>query len=91
MGFALDLGRLYLIRGELNQAANAMAIAAASQLIGTSTSTDNATAAANQSLDDTNNQANKYNFGSILIGQSGRPKQHGDAVVLRYHRGCDRG
>ena len=54
MGFALDLGRLYLIRGELNQAANAMAIAAASQLIGTSTSTDNATAAANQSLDDTN-------------------------------------
>lgn len=71
MGFALDLGRLYLIRGELNQAANAMAIAAASQLIGTSTSTDNATIAANQSLDDTNSQANKYNFGSILIGQSG--------------------
>jgi len=71
MGFALDLGRLYLIRGELNQAANTMAIAAASQLIGTSASTDNATAAANQSLDDTNNQANKYNFGSLLIGQSG--------------------
>jgi Flp pilus assembly protein TadG len=71
MGFALDLGRLYLIRGELNQAANAMAIAAASQLIGTSTSTDNAAAAATQSLDDTNHQANKYYFGSLLIGQSG--------------------
>src|SRR5437764_66267 len=29
MGFAVDLGRLYLVRGELNQAASAMAIAAA--------------------------------------------------------------
>ncbi len=35
MGFALDLGRLYLVRGELTQAAQAMAIAAASRLIGT--------------------------------------------------------
>ena len=35
MGFAIDLGRLYLIRGELNQAANAMALAAAAQLNGT--------------------------------------------------------
>jgi len=32
MGFAIDLGRLYLIRGELNQAASAMAMAAAAQL-----------------------------------------------------------
>ena len=31
MGFAVDLGRLYLIRGELNQAANAMALASAAQ------------------------------------------------------------
>ena len=36
-GFALDLGRLYLIRGELNQAANSIAVRAASQLIGTTT------------------------------------------------------
>ena len=35
MGFALDLGQLYLIRGELNQAAIAMAVAAAAQLNGT--------------------------------------------------------
>ena len=35
MGFALDLGRLYLIRGELNQAASAMALSAATQLLGT--------------------------------------------------------
>ena len=70
MGFAIDLGRLYLIRGELNQAANAMALAAATQLVGTSASLDNATAAAQQSLDNTNNLANKYNFGSLVIGQT---------------------
>ena len=67
MGFAVDLGRLYLIRGELNQAANTMALAAASQLIGTSASTDNATTAATQSIDDSNPLANKYNFGSVSI------------------------
>ena len=70
MGFAIDLGRLYLIRGELHQAATAMALAAAAQLVGTSASLDNATAAAQQSLDDTNHLANKYNFGSLVIGQT---------------------
>jgi len=70
MGFALDLGRLYLIRGELNQAASAMALAAASQLIGTSAALGNATTAAAQSLDNTNGLANRYNFGSLVIGQS---------------------
>jgi len=71
MGFALDLGRLYLIKGELNQAANAMALAAASQLIGTDASLDNATQAAQgPTLDNTNGFANKYNFGSIVIGQN---------------------
>lgn len=70
MGFAIDLGCLYLIRGELNQAASAMALAAAAQLVGTSASLDNATSAAQQSLDNTNNLANKYNFGSLEIGQT---------------------
>jgi len=70
MGFAIDLGRLYLIRGELNQAANAMALAAAAQLIGTTASLDNATAAEQQSLDDSNHLGNKYNFGSLVIGQT---------------------
>src|ERR1035441_5730645 len=70
MGFAIDLGRLYLIRGELNQAANAMALAAAAQLIGTSASLANATAAAQQSLNDANHLGNKYNFGSLVIGQT---------------------
>lgn len=70
MGFAIDLGRLYLVRGELNEAANTMAEAAAAQLIGTSASIDTATAVMQQSLDNTAGLANKYNFGSLLIGQS---------------------
>src|SRR5450631_3171247 len=69
MGFAVDLGRLYLVRGELNQAASAMALSAAGQLIGTDASTGNATTAAAQTLDDTNKFGNKYNFGSLVIGQ----------------------
>src|SRR5262249_15754388 len=71
MGFALDLGRLYLIRGELNQTATAMAMAAALQLNGTSVALDNATTAAQLTLDDSTGHANKYNFGSIVVGQSG--------------------
>jgi Flp pilus assembly protein TadG len=70
MGFALDLGRLYLIRGELNQAANSMALAAASQLIGTASSLDNAAFAANQSINDANGVANRYNFGSLLLNST---------------------
>jgi Flp pilus assembly protein TadG len=70
MGFALDLGRLYLIRGELNQAANTMALAAAQQLLGTTNSLSNATTMAQTSLDNSNNAANTYNFGSIVIGQT---------------------
>jgi Flp pilus assembly protein TadG len=70
MGFAFDLGRLYLVRGELNQAAGAMALAAASQLIGTTASIDNATAAANQSIDLNNPLANRYYYGSLAINQT---------------------
>lgn len=70
MGFALDLGRLYLIRGELNQAANTMALAAAQQLLGTANSLDNATAVSQASLDNSLSAANTYNFGSIVIGQT---------------------
>ena len=69
MGFAIDLGRMYLIRGELNQAASAMAIAAASKLNGTIIATDTATATANATLDDSLADANRYNFGSLIVGQ----------------------
>lgn len=71
MGFAIDLGRLYLVRGELNQAANAMALSAAQQLIGTSAATGNATISARLTLDNSNLDGNKYNFGSLTIGDSG--------------------
>jgi len=64
MGFALDLGRLYLIRGELNQAAGSMALAAAQQLIG---------AAASNSLVPSvlppNGPPYTYNFGALTLGQ----------------------
>lgn len=71
MGFAVDLGRLYLIRGELNQAASAMAMAAAAHLNGTIAATDTATAAAQITLDNSLSDGNKYNFGSAPVGQSG--------------------
>ena len=70
MGFALDLGRLYLIRGELTQAAQTMAIAAASKFNGTDQGLTDATLAAQATLDDSTGHGNKYNFGSLLIGSS---------------------
>lgn len=70
MGFAIDLGRLYLIRGELFHAAEAMALAEASQLIGTAQATANAAAVGQATLDDSNGFGNKYNFGSLIIGGS---------------------
>ena len=62
MGFAVDLGRLYLVRGELNTAANAMALAAAQRLIGTDASTETATAATQLAV-------NRYDFGGVVIGE----------------------
>jgi len=64
MGFALDLGRLYLVRGELSQAANAMALNAAAQL--------NQTAFANTAIANVlppNGPTYKYNFAGLTIGQ----------------------
>ena len=68
MGFAVDLGRLYLVRGELSQAAEQMAVAAASKLNGTEAATGAATTAAQVIIAETG--GNKYNFGSLVIGQS---------------------
>ena len=69
MGFAVDLGRLYLIRGELNQAAAAMALAAAARLTGTQDALEKATAAANLPLDDSTGHGARYSFGTVLVGQ----------------------
>jgi hypothetical protein len=65
-GFALDLGRLYLIRGELSQAANAMAVQAASQLLGTTTSATNM----QNAIGSTNGPSFAYNFGIIPVGSA---------------------
>ena len=67
LGFALDLGRLYLIRGELNQAANSMAVQAASQLLGTTASGTNV----QNALQSTNSPTYAYNFGTLAIGGGG--------------------
>ena len=69
IGFAVDLGRLYLIRGELKSAANAMALAAAGRLIGTDASVTNAASSARLAVENTGGYGNKYNFGSIVIGE----------------------
>jgi Flp pilus assembly protein TadG len=68
MGFAVDLGRLYLIRAELKTAAQAMALAAAQKLIGTDMAAELATAAANAVLDSESGYGNRYNFGGLAIG-----------------------
>ena len=70
MGFAVDLGRLYMARAELKTAANAMALAAASELIGTATATDAATTAYVLSVTEANGVANKYDFGGLTIGET---------------------
>ncbi len=63
IGFAVDLGILYSMKGELKTGANAMALAAAQQLIGTDAATSSA---------DTASQAtsNNYYFHGFPIGQS---------------------
>lgn len=70
IGFAIDLGQLYLAKGELKAAANAMALAAAQRLIGTDQAPSDASAAAQFTLDNSTGFGNKYNFGSLVIGQT---------------------
>jgi Flp pilus assembly protein TadG len=67
MGFALDLGRLYLIRGELNQAADAMALAAAQKLVGATASNALVQNALPAPLG--NGPSYTYNFGALTLGQ----------------------
>ena len=69
-GFAIDLGMIYVAKGELKTAANSMALAAAGQLIGTDVATDAATASALQTVQNGANVGNKYNFNGLAIGQT---------------------
>lgn len=70
IGFAVDLGTLYSIRGELKTAANSMALAAAQHLIGTDQGITDATTAAHLTLDNSTGFGNKYNYGGLVIGQT---------------------
>lgn len=70
MGFAVDLGRIYLIKGELKAAADAAALAAASRLIGTDASTADASTAARYTIESATGFGNKYNFGGNTIGET---------------------
>ncbi len=70
MGFAIDLGRLYSARAELKAAADAMAIAAASQLIGTDASSDAATTRARLVIENNSGFGNRYDFSGNPIGET---------------------
>ncbi|HEY6391890.1 MAG TPA: pilus assembly protein TadG-related protein, partial [Bryobacteraceae bacterium] len=69
IGFAIDLGQLYLAKGALKAAANSMALAAAQRLIGTDQALTDANDAARLTLDNSTGFGNKYHFGSLVIGQ----------------------
>lgn len=70
IGFAVDLGRLYLVRGELQTAADTMALAAASKLNGTDGSLSQATEQAAMTIEAANELRNRFNFGANTVGQS---------------------
>jgi Flp pilus assembly protein TadG len=69
IGFAVDLGQLYMARSELKTAANTMALAAATRLIGTDQAIVDATTAAKVPIDTTTGFGNQYYFNSLPIGQ----------------------
>jgi Flp pilus assembly protein TadG len=70
LGFALDLGILYSVKGELKAGANAMALAAAQQLIGTDTATAGASAAGQLTIENSSSFGNKYYFHGLPLGQT---------------------
>ncbi|MBY0507972.1 MAG: hypothetical protein K2X03_28930 [Bryobacteraceae bacterium] len=71
MGFAIDLGQMYLVRAELKQAANAMALASAQRLNGTDGALESAATARAAAISNAASIGNKFNFGSLVIGDSG--------------------
>jgi len=70
IGFAVDLGRMYSARNDLKNAANSMAQAAASRLIGNEAAIENAQISANLAIDTSSGRGNLYDFGGGTIGQS---------------------
>ncbi len=70
IGFAIDLGVMYVVKGELKTAANSMALAAAQRLIGTDSATAAANAAAQLTVQNAANVGNQYDFNGLPIGQT---------------------
>lgn len=70
IGFAVDLGILYSVKGELKEAASSMALAAAGQLIGTDLSIGTATSTAQLTVENSSGFGNKYFFHGLPIGQT---------------------
>jgi len=70
MGFAVDLGRLYMIRAELKSGANAIALAAASQLNGTDAAQGSASTAAQTARASAGGFQLRWDFGGIAVGGS---------------------
>jgi hypothetical protein len=69
LGFAIDLGRLYMIRAELKTAADAMALAAAGRLNGTDEAATAAATAAEIARSEFDGIANRYDFGGTAVGE----------------------
>lgn len=70
LGFALDLGIMYSTKGDLKTGAEAMALAAAQQLIGTDAATTAAAGAAQATIVTTSGLGNRYYFHGFPIGQT---------------------
>lgn len=71
MGFAVDLARLYMVRMELQTAANAAALAAAARLIGTEASASDAASQARMTYStEDGGLANRYNFDNASLTAS---------------------
>ena len=70
IGFAVDLGILYSVKGELKAGADAMALAAAQQLNGTDAAGAAAGTAAQLTIDNSSGSSNKYYFQGLPIGQT---------------------
>src|SRR5438132_12982125 len=68
---ATDVGRMYLIQGELQTAADAAALASATRLTGTLNATTDAGDQVTASLDSTTGNDNRFNLRMNQIGASG--------------------
>src|SRR5436190_22686234 len=68
---ATDFGRLYLIQGELQTAAEAAALAAATRLFGTGNATDRANAQVTATFDSTTDNDNRFNLRISPISTNG--------------------